>query len=154
VFASLDRDDDVLTIGLNRAVDLLAKKMASVRTLGSHPAGGEPVLVRRGRFGPYAQQGGRVANLPRDVTMEELTLEQAVALLAEKGKPLKPRGARGAAKKAAAPAAKKAPAKRAAAKKKAPVAKKKAPAAKKKPVAKKTAKKKAAAKKAPRRRAG
>ena len=65
VFASLDRDDNVLAIGLNRAVDLLAKKMASVRALGPHPVGGEPVLVRKGRFGPYAQHGNRVANLPR-----------------------------------------------------------------------------------------
>ena len=120
VFASLDRDDNVLVIGLNRAVDLLAKKLASVRSLGPHPAGGEPVLVRKGRFGPYAQHGNMVANLPRDVAMEDITLEQAVALLAGKGKALKPRGAKGGAKKAAkaeaAPkkaAAKKAPARKA-----------------------------------------
>ncbi|MDE2198524.1 MAG: type I DNA topoisomerase [Rhodospirillales bacterium] len=122
VFASLDRDDDVLAVGLNRAVDVLARKLASVRTLGAHPADREPVLVRKGRFGPYAQHGNKVANLPRDVTMDDLTLEQAVALLAEKGKPLKPKGARGkaaAAKKpaAAAKAAPKADAKKADAKK-------------------------------------
>ena len=141
VFASLDRDDDVLVIGLNRAVDLLAKKLASVRALGPHPSGGEPVLVRKGRFGPYAQHGNRIANLPRDVGMDDITLAQAVALLAEKGKPMKPRGAKGAAKKAgakkeatapAAPAkkaaAKKAPAKKTAAK--AATAKKAAPARK------------------------
>jgi DNA topoisomerase-1 len=161
VFASLDRDDNVLVIGLNRAVELLAKKMASVRALGPHPSGGEPVLVRKGRFGPYAQHGNRVANLPRDVAMEELTLAQAVALLAEKGKALKPRGAKGVAKKVAAPVAKPA-----APKKKAPAAKTAAapatkPAAPKRTVpaklaAKKTAaaKKKPAAKKAPTRRAG
>ena len=67
VFGSLDRDDDVLAIGLNRAVDLLAKKLASVRALGPHPADKEPVLVRKGRFGPYAQHGKTVANLPRDI---------------------------------------------------------------------------------------
>jgi len=154
VFASLDRDDNVLVIGLNRAVDLLAKKMASVRALGPHPTGGEPVLVRKGRFGPYAQHGSRVANLPRDVAMEELTLAQAVALLAEKGKALKPRGAKGVAKKAAAPVAKPAAAKTAAAAPAKPAAPaRKAPA---KPAAKKktSAKKKPAAKKAPARRAG
>ena len=156
MFASLERDDNVLVIGLNRAVDLLAKKMASVRALGPHPTGGEPVLVRKGRFGPYVQHGNRVANLPRDVAMEEIALAQAVALLAEKGKALKPRGGRGAAKKAAVPAAKPAAAKKAApvkaAAKKATVPAKKA--APKPAVKKKTpAKKKAAAKKAPARKA-
>ncbi len=93
VFGSLDRDDDVLAVGINRAVDLLAKKLASVRTLGPHPVGQDPVTVRKGRFGPYLQHGKTVANLPRGVAMEDVTLNEAVALLAEKGKPLKPRGA-------------------------------------------------------------
>jgi DNA topoisomerase-1 len=95
VFASLDRDDDVLAVGINRAVDVLAKKLASVRTLGAHPKDREPVLVRKGRFGPYAQHNGTVANLPRDRTMDDITLAEAVTLLAEKGKPLKARGAAG-----------------------------------------------------------
>jgi DNA topoisomerase-1 len=146
VFASLDKDDDVLTVGVNRAVDVLAKKLASVRALGPHPKGGEPILVRKGRFGPYAQHGNMVANLPRDVMMDDITIDQAVALLAEKGKTLKPRGgkkggkpARGAkpAVKTAAPSELAAqPAKAATKKKAAP--KKKAPA-KKKPAAKKAA---------------
>ncbi|MCL2430900.1 MAG: DNA topoisomerase, partial [Alphaproteobacteria bacterium] len=95
VFGSLDRDDDILSIGINRAVDVLAKKLASVRSLGAHPKSGEPVSVRKGRFGPYAQMGKTVANLPRGVAMEEITLDEALALLAERGKVLKPRGARG-----------------------------------------------------------
>ena len=112
VFGSLDRDDDVLAIGINRAVDLIARKMASVRTLGAHPADKELVAVRKGRFGPYVQHGKTVANLPRGVMMEEITLDQAVALLAEKGKQLRPRGAagrRGRAPAAAKPAAEAAP---------------------------------------------
>jgi DNA topoisomerase-1 len=140
VFASLDRDDDVLSVGLNRAVDVLARKLASVRALGPHPADQQPVLVRKGRFGPYAQHGSRIANLPREVLMDDLTLAQAVALLAEKGKLLKPRGgARRAARsapKAAAPPAK-APVRKAMAKKKSakrPAGRK--PAAKHKPAAK------------------
>jgi DNA topoisomerase-1 len=95
VFGSLDKDDDVLALGLNRAVDLLAKKLASVRTLGPHPADKELVSVRKGRFGPYVQHGKTVANLPRGVSMDEIPLDQAVALLAEKGKALKPKGAAG-----------------------------------------------------------
>ena len=150
IFGSLERDDNVLEIGMNRAVDLLAKKMASVRNLGEHPKDKAPMSVRKGRFGPYVQHGNTVANLPRGVAMEDISLAEAVALLAEKGKQLKPRAGakkaparKGAAKKAAAPAAvadapkmapakkapaKKAPAKKAAAKKTA--AQKKAPAKK------------------------
>jgi DNA topoisomerase-1 len=95
VFGSLDRDDDVLALGVNRAVDLLAKKLASVRTLGEHPKDKQPVSVRKGRFGPYVQHGKTVANVPRGVAMDDMTLDQAVALLAEKGKVLAPKGAKG-----------------------------------------------------------
>jgi len=101
IYASLDKDDDVLSVGLNRAVDVMAKKLDSVRSLGPHPADNEAVMVRKGRFGPYAQHGLRVANLPREVAMEEMTLEGAVALLAEKGKVLK---AKPGQKKKSAPA--------------------------------------------------
>ncbi len=108
IYGSLDRDDDVLAIGINRAVDLIARKMASVRNVGVHPGDKEPISVRKGRFGPYVQHGKTVANLPRGVMMEDVTVEQAVALLAEKGKQLRPRGAagrRGRAGGAAKPAA-------------------------------------------------
>jgi DNA topoisomerase-1 len=95
VFGSLDKDDDVLALGLNRAVDLLAKKLASVRTIGPHPNDKDLVSVRKGRFGPYVQHGKTVANLPRGVLMEDISLTEAVTLLAEKGKLLKPKGAAG-----------------------------------------------------------
>jgi DNA topoisomerase-1 len=104
VFASLDRDDDVLHLGFNRAMDLIAKKQESIRTLGKHPKDGEPVIARKGRFGPYAQWGKMVANLPRSAELASFTLEEAVALLAEKGKELAPKGKKGA-KKATARAA-------------------------------------------------
>jgi DNA topoisomerase-1 len=140
-YKSLDPDDDVLSIGLNRAVALLAEAKPRGRLLGTHPKDGQPVEVKRGRFGPFVQHGRIVASLPRGTEMEAATLDQAVALLTEKGKELKPKGAaargkaaRGAkaraaveqapAKPAAAPRAK-APAKPAAPKAKA----KKTPAA-------------------------
>ena len=142
VYASLDKDDDVLIVGLNRAVDVISKKLDSIRTLGPHPADREPVLVRKGRFGPYAQHGQKVANLPRDMMMDDMTLESAVALLAERGKVLKAKG------KTAKTSTKRAPVKAAAA----PAAK--APA-KKKPAKRKGATKVLATKKAaPRRSAG
>ncbi|MFT8951684.1 MAG: type I DNA topoisomerase [Gluconobacter sp.] len=109
IYGTLDKDDDVLTVGLNRAVDSLAKKLASIRNLGAHPKDGEPVMIRKGRFGPYAQHGQLIANLPKDQDMNDITLDAAVTLLAEKGKPLK-----GGAKKTTA---KKAPAKTATSKK-------------------------------------
>ncbi|MFW7269809.1 type I DNA topoisomerase [Gluconacetobacter sp. Hr-1-5] len=101
IYGSLDKDDDILTVGLNRAVDVLARKLASVRTIAPHPRDGEPVMVRKGRFGPYIQHGQMVVNVPRGEAMEDVTLDQAVALLAEKGKPLKPKG-KAAAKKTTA----------------------------------------------------
>jgi DNA topoisomerase-1 len=151
VFGSLDRDDDVLAIGINRAVDLIARKMASVRTLGPHPADQELVAVRKGRFGPYAQHGKTVANLPRGVMMEEITLDQAVALLAEKGKQLRPRGAAGRRGRGAAakPAAEAAPA---AEKARATPAKRKARPAKRKRAAPKPAAKRVVAGKVPARK--
>ncbi len=137
IFGSLDKDDDVLALGLNRAVDLLAKKMASVRNIGPHPGDKEPVTVRKGRFGPYVQHGKTVANLPRGVAMDDIALDAAVSLLAEKGKALKQKGGRKgkapakAAAKAAPAGESTAPQKRAAPKKKAaakkPAAKKAAP---------------------------
>jgi DNA topoisomerase-1 len=133
IFGSLDKDDDILSVGLNRAVDVLARKMASQRNIGPHPKGGETVQVRKGRFGPYVQHGSTVANLPKNVSMDDITLEQAVALLAEKGKQLKPRGGKG---KAARPV-KAAPAKEAATVAKRPAKK---TAAKPKPAGKVAAK--------------
>jgi DNA topoisomerase-1 len=160
VFGSLDRDDDVLAVGLNRAVDVLAKKLASVRTIGPHPGDKELISVKKGRFGPYVQHGKTVANLPRGVAMEDISLADAVTLLAEKGKQLKPKG--GARRKAAAksPAAKREPKaapepalaptkrtapKKATAKPKKPAAKKRKAAPKRKPAAKAVTRRKAAA---------
>ncbi|WP_043334996.1 type I DNA topoisomerase [Belnapia moabensis] len=148
IFQSLEPGDDVLSLGMNRAMELLAKARAKVRFVGPHPKDGSPVEIRKGRFGPYAQHGKMVANLPRNLVMEDATLEETVALLAEKGKELVPKGKGAKGKgKAAKPAAKAdaakangaepAPAKptprKAAAK---PAARKPAAAAAKKPAAK------------------
>jgi DNA topoisomerase-1 len=138
---TLDKDDDVLSLGLNRAVALLADAKPRGLVVGMHPKDGEKVEVRRGRFGPFLMHGKRVANLPRGTEMEAVTLDEAVSLLAEKGKELPPlKGAKGKAAKAKPARAKpvaedaeaKAPAKKAAPQK---AAAKKAPA--KKPTARK-----------------
>ena len=144
LFASLDRDDSVLHLGLNRAMELIAKKQDSVKNLGAHPKDGAEVLVRKGRFGPYVQWGNTVANLPRGREMGDMALDEAVLLLAEKGKTLAPRGKKGVAKKPAAKGKVAAEAKVAPAKAKPAVKAAAKPAAKAK--AKGTAKPKAAAK--------
>jgi DNA topoisomerase-1 len=141
IFGSLDKDDDLLSIGLNRAVDVIARKMASVRVIGQHPKDGADIQVRKGRFGPYVQHGQTVANLPKAVSMDEIALAEALTLLAEKGKVLKPM--RGAKKGAAKKAAPKATAPVAVAAAKAPVVKKTAAKKKAKPKAKTAAGKKA-----------
>ncbi len=80
------RDDDVLTIGQNRAVTLLAEapKKAGGRELGNHPTDGKPITVRAGRFGPYVQHGAVRATLPTGMESDSLTVEQAIAILVAK----------------------------------------------------------------------
>jgi DNA topoisomerase-1 len=134
-YASLKKDDDPYTIGLDRALEIVTEKEAqeAARTLREFPEQG--IRVLKGRFGPYVTDAGRRASIPKGKDPASLTLEEAIKLLEEA--PAK----KGAKKKAAAkkkPAAKK----KSAAKK--PAARKKA---KKKVTAKKTAAKKAAGKK-------
>jgi len=152
-FKSIPKADSIFDIGLDRAVELLAQAKAGntvLRTLGEHPDDKSPIEICSGRYGPYARHGKVNATLPKDISPDDMTLEQALELIAAKAA----KGGTGktkAAKKPAAAktaAAKKAPAKKAATAKakttKAATAKKAAakPAAKK-PAAKKTTKAKA-----------
>ena len=138
-FKSLGADDDVLTIGLNRAVSLLAEpargpgrtQPTPLRAVGNHPADGEPIQLFKGRYGPYVTHGGVIASLPRGADPETFALDAAIELLATKGKSKGKKAAAGR-KPAAAAAKKPAAAKKAGATaKKTPAAK--ATAAKKKP---------------------
>jgi len=87
-FRSLGAGDDVLTVGLNRAVSLLAEPRQGrrgaptpLRELGAHPEDNAPVSLFRGRYGPYVKHDGVNATLPSDIAPDEVTLEQAVGLL-------------------------------------------------------------------------
>ncbi|PYF03347.1 DNA topoisomerase I [Rhodopseudomonas faecalis] len=136
-YASLEAGDEVFTIGLNRAVTLIAEKIAkgpSKRKFGSDPGkplGDHPTLgavaLKSGRYGAYVTAGGVNATIPNDKTPDTITLEEAIALINERAAK---GGAKGGAKKKAAAKskaadgadgaekpAKKAPAKKAAAKK-------------------------------------
>ncbi len=135
VYANIADVEEVFTIGMNRAVEVLAQKAARgpggrggapaapLRSLGEHPSGGE-VQVMPGKYGPYVKWDKVNATLPKELTPEAVTLDEALALIAEKaGKGGKKAPARKTAKPAAAkkPAAKKAPAKKTPAKKPAKV---------------------------------
>ncbi len=125
VFANIKDPEEVFTIGMNRAMEVLAQKatrgagrtaVAALRELGEHPDGG-PVAVYSGRYGPYVKWEKVNATLPKEVTSDAVTMEQALELIAAK-RPAKRKGA--AANKAPAKAAKKAPVKKPAARKPAP----------------------------------
>src|SRR5271155_2254901 len=108
-FKSLGADDDVLTIGLNRAVVLLAEPSSAqrrgpqlVRDLGAHPEGGT-VGLYRGRYGPYVSHDGVIASLPRNADPATFSLAEALPLLAAQRAKGKKRG-RKTAKSASAKA--------------------------------------------------
>jgi DNA topoisomerase I len=90
-YASLEPGDDIFHIGLNRAVTLIAEKIAKGprrrfgadpgRALGDHPTRGGPIAAKNGRYGPYVSHEGVNATLPSDKTPETITLEEAAALI-------------------------------------------------------------------------
>lgn len=90
VFASLKATDHVLTVDLERAVELLVEKAKGggrrgatpTRVLGEHPDGGGEIGVYDGRYGPYVKHGRINATIPKDREPESITLEEAVELIA------------------------------------------------------------------------
>jgi DNA topoisomerase-1 len=137
-YANLESIEDVFSVGINRAVALIAEKAAkgpgrrgstpvALKDLGEHPNGGGKVTVRDGKYGAYVNYGTVNATIPKGKDPASITMEEALALVAAReaagGSKPKPSARKPAGKKAAAP-------------KKAPVAKKAAP---KKPVKSKAA---------------
>jgi DNA topoisomerase-1 len=94
-YANIGKDEDVLEIGENRAIDLIVTKEAGGgrfgrgsepgRILGDHPELGGPVSVKDGRFGTYVNHGKINATIPRGTDPATLTLDEAVAMLKAKG---------------------------------------------------------------------
>jgi DNA topoisomerase-1 len=102
-YASLDAPDEVFTVGINRAVSLLAERKAKTRAfrapeplkeLGNAP-GGAAIKLMRGRYGPYVTDGTTNATIPRNTDPLGVTLEQALSLIADKVA----KGGNGAARK-------------------------------------------------------
>ncbi len=142
VYANLPEVEEVFTIGMNRAVEVLAQKAARggrgaaaapLRELGEHPDGG-PMAVMAGRYGPYVKWGKVNATIPKDTQPEDISMDQALELIAAKA-------SKGGKKTARNPAAKGKATKASTAKPGAKTATKKA--ATKKAPARKTAKKSA-----------
>ena len=113
---SLSQPEALFTVTLEEALEILRQPKVRrgaatvIRSLGEHPEGGAEISLRSGRYGPYVTDGETNASLPRGENPDELTLEQAVKLIAE-------RAAKGPAKKGGRKtAARKQPAKKAAGK--------------------------------------
>ena len=120
-YANIDASEDILAIGLNRAVTLIEEKKLNPgkgrrfgadpgKQLGEHPQKGGMIVAKNGRYGPYVSHNGINANLPNEKTPETVTLDEAASLIdarAESGggsSARRKRPARGApTKKAPAP---------------------------------------------------
>src|SRR5699024_9708312 len=86
-YASLAKEDDVLSVGVERAQELLAQKKSRgrrepLRIVGTHPESGDPIELHEGRFGPYVKHGKTNASPRKDHTPEDVTIDQALELLA------------------------------------------------------------------------
>jgi len=101
-YRSLKSTDDVLTISLNRALELLAepkkgraaaksKSKEALRELGTHPEDDSPVNIYDGPYGPYIKHGKTNASLPEGESVENITLSTAIELLSTKASTKSPR---------------------------------------------------------------
>ncbi|CUX12226.1 type I DNA topoisomerase [Agrobacterium genomosp. 13] len=115
-YANLESIEDVFSIGLNRAVTVIAEKQskgpgrgrsgtpAALKELGDHPDGG-PITVRDGRYGAYVNWGKVNATIPKGQDPASVTLDESLVLIAER---IAKTGTGGKPAKAKKPAAKKA----------------------------------------------
>lgn len=105
--ASLGKDDDLLTVGFDRVLEIIQKKEAKnkpLRTVADHPETGDPITIKSGRYGPYVEHQKTKVSLPKDQDVdkliETLELEDALALLATKeGSKRKPKASKKTSKK-------------------------------------------------------
>jgi DNA topoisomerase-1 len=104
-YANIRDPEEVFTLGMNRAMELIAQKsqrgagraaVKPLRELGDHPDGGT-VALYEGRYGPYVKWEKVNATLPKELAPEAVTLEQALELVAAKA----PKGGKRPARKSA-----------------------------------------------------
>ena len=88
-FASLASEDEMFTVSIDQAVLLLNQKKGGrtvLKELGAHPKTGSDVQILSGRYGPYVTDGTANASLPRGMEPDELTMEEAVSMIADAAK--------------------------------------------------------------------
>ena len=120
--ANLESLDEVFTVGMNRAVQLLAEKVASrggrgkaakpIREMGEHPDLGGAVNIMEGKYGPYVKWEKVNATLPKEVEPDAVTMDMAVELIDAKAAKKGTRRKAAPKKPAKKPAAKKTAAKK------------------------------------------
>ena len=85
--ARLDNVEDIFTIGLNRAVTLIAEakpgriSSSLIKDLGEHPEDKKPVRIMKGQYGPYIKYKSLNATIPEEKDPVELTMEEALILI-------------------------------------------------------------------------
>ena len=84
-FISIPADETVINIGLNHAVVLIGENSEKLgKVLGDHPDGNGKVLAKSGRFGPYVEYNKIRATLPKSISLEKISLDQAIELIIAK----------------------------------------------------------------------
>jgi DNA topoisomerase-1 len=83
----LENVEDIFTIGLNRAITLIAEakpgRISStiIKDLGEHPDDKKPVKIMKGQYGPYIKYKSLNASIPEEKDPNELTMEEAIILI-------------------------------------------------------------------------
>ena len=95
IFASLTNVEELFSIGLNRAVDLIEEKKANpgrgrasktIKELGKHPKDEKDIVLMEGRYGPFVKHGKVNASIPKDMNLDDVNLELAVELIKNRKK--------------------------------------------------------------------
>ena len=85
--ARLENIEDIFTIGLNRAITLIAEakpgriSSSLIKDLGEHPEDKKPVRIMKGQYGPYIKYKSLNATIPEEKDPTELTMEEALILI-------------------------------------------------------------------------
>lgn len=107
IYKTLPADDDVLNVGLNRAVVVMAEPSKGgfrtarepAKLVGNHPSDDKPITLNKGRFGPYVKWGKVMATVTKAYDPENLSLSDAVAIIEAKAAKGASGGKTGKAKK-------------------------------------------------------
>ena len=109
VYADLSEPLEALDVGMNRAVELLARRKASsrggrpriepIKSLGDHPEGKGEILVMPGRYGPYLKWNRKNVTIPKDIDPAGISMEKAIELIAAKANTTKSRTRRRSTKR-------------------------------------------------------